>query len=277
MKPCLPSFAILAAVALLLAACSPNVPVQAAATAAPDTAATVMVTRADVVGVLTLTGIVSQGAGFQIHTSIAGAVTSVTGEAITIAPEDGAPDVVVTAADGTRMEQPLVMEGDRTVPGMALAQAPATGFTVTVVLDPAALLRFVTPPLGARAQVKGGSGPFECPLVDPVPSNPAATGDGDGETQLLCAVPQEATVLAGMEATVVIQLERVDDALVLPVEAVAGTVDAGSVYIVGADGAPVETPVELGTTDGARVVIVSGLDKGDEVYVPGPWLGQSDG
>lgn len=271
-----PLLVVAATLPLLLTACAAAAS-PASKPAIPDTAATATVERADVVGVLTLTGTVTQGARFQIHTDVAGTIVDVAEGIVAVAPEGGEPPATIQAAQGVRIDQMLVSAGDRVVPGMAIAEARSTGFAVTATLDPSALIRFVKPPLGARAQVKGGSGPFECALLDPVPSSPASAGENLAEAQLLCAVPADATVLAGMEATVVIQLERTEDALVLPVEAVAGTVDNGSVYRVGADGDPEEVPVQLGTTDGTRIVIADGLAEGDAVYVPGPWLGRRDG
>ncbi|MFT4230687.1 MAG: efflux RND transporter periplasmic adaptor subunit, partial [Microbacterium sp.] len=215
----------------------------------------------------TKTGTVAQGAAFHVHATVTGTVTAIATDSFTITPDEGE-SIVITVPAGARLETVLVEQGERVAQGIALADASYPGFAIALTLEAADLLRFVTPPLGIRAQVAGGSGPFDCTLLDPVPS----VGSEDATTSLLCAVPETATVLAGMTATTVIQLERAENALILPVEAVAGTVDSGSVYLRGADGEAIETPVTLGTTDGTRIVVTGGVIEGDVVLVPGPWL-----
>lgn len=245
----------------------------AVASAAPAAARTATVTRGDVVGVLTKTGTVLQGGAFQMHAMTTGVITTVGERGVTITSDEGE-DTTIELPSGAAPVSLLVELGDRVTYGMAVANASYPGFAIALSLEPADLLRFVTPPLGIRAQVVGGSGPFDCALLDSIPS---ISGEEPGATLLLCEVPESATVLAGMEATTVIQLERAEDALTLPVEAVAGTVDSGTVYLRGTDGEPVEMPVTLGTTDGTRIVVTSGVEEGDTVYVPGPWIGDHDG
>ncbi len=265
---------ILAAVAL--AACAPTIETPATSETSAR-AQTATVQRATVIGVLTLKGTVVQGASFQLHTSATGTVTDVDTGSVTVAPSDGSAPITIAPSDGGRFDHPLVGVGDTTVPGMAVASATASGFTIRAALQSADLLRLVSPPLGARAQVDGGPGPFDCPLVDAVPTVEATTGDSSEGPELFCSIPSDMRVLSGMPATVVIQLEKAEDALVLPIEAVAGTVDSGTVYVRGKDEQPVETPVKLGTTDGVHIVILDGLNEGDTVFVPGPWLGQRGG
>lgn len=256
---------------------------------APGAAAqTATVERHDVVGVLTLDGVVSARGAYQVHTPVAGTVTAVTGTGITVTSADGA-TVTMAYLAGSQVTSVAVEVGSRVRSGLALAEVTAPGFTITAALDAADLLRFVSPPLGARAQVVGGSGPFDCPLLDPIPTagdlgSPDTAGDpagqqagSGGSTQIVCAVPDDAAVLAGMDAIMVVQLERADGALTLPVEAVAGTVDAGKVYLRADDGTAHEVDVTLGTSDGVRIVVTSGLREGQQVLVPGPWLGRRDG
>jgi hypothetical protein len=242
----------------------------------PQGAQTVAVARANIVGILTLKGTVVQGARFQVHAKTAGRVTAVNNRSITVVPPDGGPAVSVTSRTGMFAET-LVQPGDVAVSGMTLAVAKAPGFTIEAELKPSDLLRFISPPVGARAQIDGGSGPFECSLADTAPTIGAPSDDGATVPQLFCFVPQSTPALAGMPATVVIQLEKADRALVLPVEAVAGTVKSGRVYVRGSDGGVVEKPVKLGTTDGVHIVIRDGLKEGDTVFVPGPWLGGKNG
>lgn len=277
--------AALATAALLASACSSSSasssPGSADGDGAEDTpgaARTATVTRADVVGVLTLSGVVAQGAQVDVHSPVAGTVSAVsTGKDGSVALDaDGGPTVVAVPA-GARVDEVLVGVGSRVEAGMAVSRVTLGGFAVVANLEPTDLLRFVARPLGARAQVDGGPGPFDCPLADPVPT--ARAGDGAQTTAAVvtCTVPDRTAVLAGMTATVVVQLERADDALTLPVEAVAGTVDSGAVYLRSDDGGAREVPVGLGTTDGVRIVITSGLAEGDVVLVPGPWLADRAG
>ena len=241
----------------------------------PTQAQTAVVSRQTVVGVLTLKGTVAQGALYKIHTRLAGIVTDVDTTSVTVLQTSSKSKVRLVARDGDRITQTLVAVGDPVVPGMAVADAIAPGFSISTALKPADLVRFVAPPLGAKAQVDGGPGPFACPLVDETPTT--SSDAADAVPRVLCAVPSEARVLAGMTATVVIQLENAPDALALPVEAVAGTIDAGIVYLRDKTGKAVQTPVKLGTTDGVHIVILGGLKAGDVVLVPGPWLGREDG
>jgi len=241
--------------------------------AVPSNAQTAIVQRSTVVGVLTLKGVVVQGAVFQLHTNTAGVVTEVDAKSVTITPSNGSALVTIIAPVGSRLDQTLVNVNDKIISGMTVATAVSLGFTVGMEMQPADLVRFVSPPLGARAQVDGGPGPFDCPLVDDIPTTVMTNEATAGNPILFCAIPDDTRVLAGMPATAVIQLEKAENALVLPVEAVAGTIDSGSVYLQGNDGQPIVAPVKLGTTDGVRVVILDGLKEGDVVFVPGPWLG----
>jgi multidrug efflux pump subunit AcrA (membrane-fusion protein) len=75
-----------------------------------------------------------------------------------------------------------------------------------------------------------------------------------------------------MAATVAIRAGEVVDVLVLPVTAVQGSVQSGTVWVPGADGTPAERPVQLGLTDGQQVEITGGLTEGESVleFVPVP-------
>lgn len=263
---------VLVAAALTLTSCSAH-PAADSDLSPSKATQTATVQRATIVGVLTLNGTVVQGIPFDVHTTVGGTVAAVGSSSVTVRPPDGSSPVTISPSTGT-LERPLVKVGDVVVPGMAVAAATATGFTIRTELQPADLLRFTSAPLGARAQIKGGEGPFNCPLVDPVPTSEAAAGGEQGNPVLLCSVPPDARVIAGMSATVVIQLEKATDALVLPVAAVAGTIDSGHVYLRGSKGEPIDTKVKLGTTDGVRIVITEGVKDGDVVFVPGPWLGR---
>jgi hypothetical protein len=71
---------------------------------------------------------------------------------------------------------------------------------------------------------------------------------------------------------VVLNLDERVDVLALPIEAVAGSIDAGRVLLRDHTGAAVLTEVSLGITDGAWIEITAGLAKGDTVEMPSPSL-----
>lgn len=71
-------------------------------------------------------------------------------------------------------------------------------------------------------------------------------------------------LMPGMSATVSIVVERAEDALVVPEEAVAEM--NGQAFVTRLEGgSAVPTRVTLGPSDGRRVAILSGLDEGDRV------------
>jgi multidrug efflux pump subunit AcrA (membrane-fusion protein) len=77
-------------------------------------------------------------------------------------------------------------------------------------------------------------------------------------------------VFAGMAASVAVQAGTATDVLTLPITAVQGSVRAGNVWVLGEDGAPVETPVTLGLTDGQLIEVTGGVTEGQSVlqFVP---------
>jgi multidrug efflux pump subunit AcrA (membrane-fusion protein) len=88
-----------------------------------------------------------------------------------------------------------------------------------------------------------------------------------------CAIPPEVTAFAGLGADIEIVNGTAEDALVVPVTAVQGSVQNGNVWVVAREGAePEERAVTLGLTDGENVQIVDGLALGDTVlqFIPVP-------
>lgn len=72
----------------------------------------------------------------------------------------------------------------------------------------------------------------------------------------------------GKSAAVELYTDSVEDALVVPVNAVLGTGEEKYVYIVEGD-AKIKTSVTTGTKTDAYVQIVTGVKEGDVVYVEG--------
>ena len=73
----------------------------------------------------------------------------------------------------------------------------------------------------------------------------------------------------GMFTDVEMRLGRVEDALLLPEDAVRFEAGGAAVWRVAPDGSAEDVPVELGQREGARVQITRGLAAGDEVIVAG--------
>jgi membrane fusion protein (multidrug efflux system) len=73
----------------------------------------------------------------------------------------------------------------------------------------------------------------------------------------------------GMFTDVEMRLGRVEDALLLPEDAVRFEASGAAVWRVTQDGLAEDVPVELGQREGARVQITKGLSAGDEVIVAG--------
>ncbi|APU22250.1 efflux RND transporter periplasmic adaptor subunit [Actinoalloteichus sp. GBA129-24] len=88
--------------------------------------------------------------------------------------------------------------------------------------------------------------------------------------QVVCAAPDDVQLINGAAATLELISERVTDALVVPVEAVAGAQGRGRVDVLDADGERRTTDVELGLSDGEVIEIVSGLTGDETLAVPGP-------
>ncbi|MBT1018704.1 hypothetical protein KJY77_06120 [Canibacter sp. lx-72] len=102
--------------------------------------------------------------------------------------------------------------------------------------------------------------------AEPSPQAPrASTG------KLVCLIDKGLEVHSGLQATVVFSGVAKQNALVLPLNAVAGRAQNGRVLKKEGD-AVVETEVQLGVSDGARIEIVSGLKEGDEVLLTPPDL-----
>ncbi|WP_018682144.1 efflux RND transporter periplasmic adaptor subunit [Actinokineospora enzanensis] len=163
-----------------------------------------------------------------------------------------------------------------------------------------------------RVQIKSGPGPFDCAVLGtiaalpagtipppPAPATPAAPVQGDPKAlptqmapvpqpaeapgegrepssatgmRLVCTAPPDIRLINGAEATVEVVTAQVKQALVAPVEAVAGRQGNGKVDVLGPDGARQTKDVVLGLTDGRVVEIKSGLAGTETLAVPGPSL-----
>lgn len=147
--------------------------------------------------------------------------------------------------------------------------SPGT-LSVTAPLNQADQFRLLSAPATVDVTVQGGPSPVSCTglTLDAAPApagsdpaaDPAASPPGGGTgTTARCAVPPGTPIFAGMSPSVAVQAGPATDVLTLPITAVQGSVQAGNVWVVGDDGAPVGTPVTLGLTDGQLIEVTGGL------------------
>ncbi|MCP3800590.1 efflux RND transporter periplasmic adaptor subunit [Allokutzneria sp. A3M-2-11 16] len=192
--------------------------------------------------------------------------------------------------------------------GMPVVSARYAGYGIVAEIDGDQAYKMSGSLSSVEAQITNGPGPFPCsvlgtiaampagsiPAPEPDPSEqdknkPQPTGSkpvpgqngkpGGGATpseptglRLVCTAPTDVKMINGSAATVEVVTDRSTNALVLPVEAVAGTSGRGKVDVLGAGGARKTVDVELGLTDGKVVEIKSGLSGDETVAVPGPNL-----
>jgi hypothetical protein len=150
-------------------------------------------------------------------------------------------------------------------------------------------------------QIQNGPGPFACdvmgtiaalpagtiPEPPPAEPDPNATGAPPATSndppvtntpsaatgiRLVCAAPTDVKLINGAGATLEVITATTTNALVLPVEAVAGSQGKGQVDVMQPDGTRKTVEVELGLTDGKVIEIKSGLTGDETVAVPGPNL-----
>jgi hypothetical protein len=134
------------------------------------------------------------------------------------------------------------------------------------------------PPAAPAAPAAGATG---APGINPAPLGQLAgqgSGSGNGQEseatgmRLVCVPPADVKLINGATATLEVVTAKAAGALVLPVEAVAGSQGHGKVDVVGPDQTRQTRDVELGLSDGRMVEIKSGLTGDETVAVPGPNL-----
>jgi len=189
----------------------------------------------------------------------------------------------VTATVGGRLATLDVLKDQVVAVGDEVGTVSPGTLSVTAPLTQAEQFRLLSPPDTAAVTATGGPAPFTCTgltLGAPQGQDDATSAGTDpmtgapiaATTTARCAVPAGVTVFSGMAATVAIQAGEAADVLVVPVTAVQGSVQSGTVWVPGADGAPEERPVTLGLTDGEQVEITGGVTEGEPVlqFVPVP-------
>jgi hypothetical protein len=190
---------------------------------------------------------------------------------------------------------------------MPVASARYAGYAITAEISGEQAYRVSDSLASVRAQIKNGPGPFPCAVLGtiaalpagtlpdpPPPSAPASAppadppaGPGMGRSgaqeppaggsepsglKVTCTPPAGVKLINGATATVEVVTEKATNALVLPVEAVAGLHGKGKVDVVGPNRTRQTRDVALGLSDGKVVQITSGLTGSETIAVPGPDL-----
>ncbi|MPZ86083.1 MAG: efflux RND transporter periplasmic adaptor subunit [Actinophytocola sp.] len=194
--------------------------------------------------------------------------------------------------------------------GMPVASAKLAGYAIVAEIDGEQAYQIAAGLTQVQAQIKNGPGPFPCkalgtiaalpegtvpapppaeppaepesprsgaqpPPVEPVDQEPPAGGPGGSDStglRLVCTAPPATKLINGASVDLEVVTAKAANALVVPVEAVAGKQGSGKVDVVESDGGRKIVDVVLGLTDGKVIEVKSGL-KGDETLsVPGPNL-----
>jgi hypothetical protein len=215
-----------------------------------------------------------------------------------------------TGGKATRVDVPagatfsgrLVDDKSTVTAGMPVASAKFAGYGIVADLDGAQAYRIATTTGTVQAQIKDGPGPFPCTVLGTIAALPAGTAAPSTPTteappksgasvptflpgvqqppqqpseptglRLVCTAPADVKMINGVAATLQVVTATAKNALVLPVEAVAGSQGAGKVDVV-VDGHRQTKDVTLGLTDGKNIEIKSGLTGDETIAVPGPNL-----
>lgn len=254
-----------------------------------DQRESVVVTRGDIVSVITLSAVVRAAPMAYLTTPYAGLIDGFDNDAVRLTAADGS-RLTLAPPSGAELVAPLAEVGQRVPGNFPVAQVRLTGFGLVAEIDETTIYRLYEPPVAARGEISQGPGPFDCPLVSGIPSfadlagvppggdrpgdapeRPSGQIAGTAALSVTCVVPSDLTVFEGMPAILALTTAEVHDVLTLPVEAVAGSAESGTVLLEGSDGI-MEQEVSLGPTDGVRIQIIAGLDEGDRVTMPAPDL-----
>ncbi len=222
---------------------------------------------------------------------------------------DGEPHWVQVPAGATFAGR-LVDDRASVTAGMPVVSAKLAGYGIVAEIDSDKAYQIADGLTRVRGQIKNGPGPFACGVRGTIAALPAGTvpapppaepeppaGEQPGESappqpppapeeerpeqpsgseasglRLVCTAPSGTKLINGAAVTLEIVTQTAADALVVPVEAVAGGQGKGQVEVVADDGTTKVVDVVLGLTDGKVVQIKSGLTGTEKLAVPGPNL-----
>ncbi|NGY60581.1 efflux RND transporter periplasmic adaptor subunit [Lentzea sp. NEAU-D13] len=226
--------------------------------------------------------------------------------------KDGAPNYVEIPA-GATFGGRLVDDKATVTAGMPLASAKHVGYALVGDIDGQQAYKISGALTDVTAQIKNGPGPFPCAVLGTIAALPQATipekpqqtpenkdaskdqpkqpeqpkqpdqqqqqPSGSTGLRIVCTAPADVKMINGAAASIEVTTGKSAQALVVPVEAVAGQQGKGKVDVIQPDGSRRTTDVTLGLTDGKVVEVKSGLTGDEELAVPGPNLpeGQQQG
>ncbi|MCS5723964.1 efflux RND transporter periplasmic adaptor subunit [Herbiconiux sp. CPCC 203407] len=203
--------------------------------------------------------------------------------------------VEVTAPASGTLSSLGVIEGQAVTIGEVTGQVAPPTFSVSGTLEPAQQYRLVNQPTEASVAISGGPAPFVCTglrIITPLPGSTGTdsgggsggtgsggsggapgggAGGGAGSTTVTCPVPNGQVVFSGLTAEMTLAGGQVDNVLVVPMTAVRGAAQTGTVWVSTTDGGTEERAVGLGLSDGTFVEITGGLTEGEEIleFAPG--------
>jgi hypothetical protein len=198
----------------------------------------------------------------------------------------------------------LVDDRSNVTVGMPVVSAKRIGYGIVADIDGSQAYKISDSLATIQAQIKSGPGPFPCAVLGTIAALPGGTIPDPPVTQssappsgapaipvppqrdqqgnsapseptglrVVCTAPAGVKLINGASATLEVVTERAVNALVLPVEAVAGGQGKGKVDVVKPDRTRETRDVVLGLSDGKVVEIKSGLTGDETVAVPGPNL-----
>ncbi|PPK62406.1 efflux RND transporter periplasmic adaptor subunit [Actinokineospora auranticolor] len=224
----------------------------------------------------------------------------------------GGKSTTIDVPAGSTFAGRLVDDRADVTAGMPVVSAKYGGYGIVADIDGAQAYALTGGPAVVRAQITSGPGPFDCavlgttaalppgtipeppappaqPQTEPKPGDPSQPPPvpqqqpnqpaKDSRTpseatgmRLVCTAPAGIQLINGADATLEVVTGQAKQALVAPVEAVAGKQGQGKVDVLGPDGARQTKDVTLGLTDGRVVEIKSGLTGTEKLAVPGPNL-----
>jgi hypothetical protein len=211
---------------------------------------------------------------------------------------------------GSTLAGRLVDDRSTVTAGMPIVSAKLAGYGIVADVDGAQAYRIADAVASVQAQITNGPGPFPCSVLGTIaalpggtiPDPPAAQPEGasnappgkqavppgdagppgaqNGGTEpsdptglrLVCTAPADVKLINGASVTLEVVTAKAVNALVVPVEAVAGSQGKGKVDVLRPDRTRETRDVVLGLSDGKVVEIKSGLTGDETLAVPGPDL-----
>ena len=232
-------------------------------------------TRRDLRSVVALQGTIAPSPDVPVPAPIPGRLDSqrhqigdhvVEGDVLaTITDPSGALPVAATATGIiTEWAYP---DGADVAGGARLGVIAPDSYQAVADIEPDLLYRFDGPPIAVTVGIENGPAPFPCPLVSFGAEDDVASG---GSVRIRCEVPSDIRAFPGSRASIGAVTGEAPGAITLPLEAVIGQADLGTVTIVSMDGRQETRNVALGLSDGIYVEVVDGLDVDEAVVVPPP-------